>query len=74
MKKRIGDMTFSEFDEWANKRACDGKWSLFDAMVCTEIITRVLSVKPLFGRKKAREKEWERLRAENLKLDSELEV
>lgn len=28
MKKEMKDVTFDEFSEWANKRACDGQWSV----------------------------------------------
>lgn len=74
MKKKIKDVTFEEFDEWCNGRACDGQWSMFLALNCSEAIRRVLAVKPLFGRKKAREKEWERIKNEHFKLDAELEL
>ena len=74
MKKRIADVTFEEFDKWCNDRACDGAWSFDTAIICCEAVRRVLSVKKLFGRKKAREKEWERIRAEYFKLDAEIEV
>ena len=74
MKKKIKDVTFEEFDEWCNGRACDGQWSMFLALNCSEAIRRVLAVKPLFSRKKAREKEWERIKNEYFKLDAELEL
>ena len=74
MKKKIKDVTFEEFDEWCNGRACDGQWSMFMAVNCMEIIRQVLKVKPLFGRKKAREKEWERIKNERFKLDVEYEL
>lgn len=32
MKKKIKDCTFKEFTGWANDRACDGRWSMQDAM------------------------------------------
>ena len=32
MKKKIKDCTFKEFTGWANARACDGRWSMLDAM------------------------------------------
>lgn len=68
------DITFEEFDEWCNMRACDGQWSMFMAVNCIEAISQVLKVKPLFGRKKAREKEWERIKNERFKLDVEYEL
>ena len=74
MKKKMKDITFKEFDEWCNKRACDGKWSMFMAVNCAEAIRRVLKVKPLFGRKQAREKEWERIKNEHFNLDAEFDL
>lgn len=74
MKKKIKDVTFKEFNKWANDRACDGAWSMFLAMNCIKATKRVLAVKPLFGREKAREKEWERIKSEYFNLDAEIEV
>lgn len=74
MKKKMQDITFEEFNKWRNMRACDGQWSMFMAVNYMEIIRQVLKVKPLFGRKKAREKEWERIKNERFKLDVEYEL
>lgn len=74
MKKKLRDVSFEEFDKWANERACDGAWSINDALNSAEAIRLVLKVRPLFGRKKAREKEWERIKREYFKLDAEIEV
>lgn len=74
MIKKLRDVTFEEFDEWANHRACDGKWSLSDAIQCAEAIRMVLDVKPLFGRKRKREQEWERIKQEYFNLNAEINV
>lgn len=37
-------------------------------------VKRVSKVKPLFGRKRAREKEWERVKKEYFNLDAECEL
>lgn len=74
MKKKMKDMTFEEFDKWCNMRACDGQWSMFSACLYIEAINQVLKVKPLFGRKKAREKEWECIKNEYFNLDAEYEL
>ena len=74
MRKKMKDITFEEFDEWCNMRACDCQWSLFMAVNCIEAIRQVLKVKPLFRRKKAREKEWERIKNEHFNLDAEIEL
>ena len=73
-KKRIGDCSFKEFMSYCNDRACDGRWSLNMAVVSIRAVNHVQSVKPLFGRKKAREKKWEEIRKEYFNLDAEIEV
>lgn len=50
MKKKIKDCTFKEFTGWANARACDGRWSMLDAMNSISVISMVYEVKPLFFR------------------------
>ena len=52
-------MTFKEFANWCNDRACDGCWGRMEAICCIEIIDRVRE-KPFWKR----EKEWQRLNAE----------
>lgn len=74
MKKKMKDFTFEEFKKWCNMRACDGQWSIFAAYFYIEAINQVLKVKPLFGRKKAREKEWERIKNEYFNLDAEYKL
>lgn len=74
MKKCIKDCTFNEFTDWCNRRACDGRWSLTDAITCTEVIGEVYKIKPLFGKKKAREKKWEEIREEYLDPNAEIEI
>ena len=53
MKKKIKDCTFKEFTRWANARACDGRWSMLDAVNTVSVISMVYEVKPLFFRGKA---------------------
>ena len=48
MKKEMKDVTFDEFSEWANRRACDGQWSMLDAMISAEVISEVMKVKSIF--------------------------
>lgn len=74
MKKKIRDVTFKEFDNWCNTRACDGRWSLSDAIHCSTICSQILSIKPIFGRSKKREKEWEKIRGEVFNLDMEINI
>lgn len=69
MDKSNEGMTYAEFRDWSNERACDGRWSLTTALGCIEIRKRVdaVKVKGLFRRKateQAREKEWQKILVE----------
>lgn len=74
MKKRIAEVTFEEFDRWCNERACDGNWSALTALFCIERVSEVLSVRPIFGRRKAREVKWNEIKAEYFNCDAEIEL
>lgn len=76
MKKKIEEMTFEEFSNWANMRACDGRWSFNDAVTCAELIRLVHneSSKFLFRKKKKREEIFNKYRPEYLKMDAEIEL
>ena len=73
-KVKIKDCTFEDFSKWCNTRACDGAWNLNDAMTGAAICTKVYETKPIFFRKKARQKKWESLRDDFLNLEMEIEV
>ena len=49
--RKIG-MTFKEFVEWCNNRACDGLWGIIESMVCIDIISSIRKL-PFWKRKKA---------------------
>ena len=74
MKKAKKDVTFEEFSDWANMRACDGCWSMTMAMVSIDVISEVMKVNPLFHRKKKREEAWERIKQETFNLDAEIDI
>lgn len=74
MKKKIKDITFKEFDEWANIRACDAGWSFCEALASAEAISEVLKVKPFFGKAKKREEKWNEIKAEYFNLEKEIEI
>ena len=74
MKKKIKDCTFKEFTGWANARACDGRWSMLDAMNCIRVISMVFEVKPLFFRGRGREALWRILREQYLNMEAEIEI
>lgn len=74
MKKEMKDITFDEFSEQANRRACDGQQSMLDAMISAEVISEVMKVKSIFHRKKKREEAWEKIKAKNFMLDAEIDI
>ena len=38
-------MTYKEFREWCNDRACDGQWGMNTAMFCIKILTQIEDVR-----------------------------
>lgn len=53
-------MTFKEFNEWCNQRACDGCWGPIVAITCTSIISDYY--KTSFWKRK---KKWAELNKDN---------
>ncbi|HBX48435.1 MAG TPA: hypothetical protein DEF85_06050 [Clostridiaceae bacterium] len=65
MNINLEGMSYQEFEEYCNDRACDGQWSMLEAMACLDVIKEInsIKVKGLFKKKatlKARELEWKR--------------
>lgn len=63
MNINLEQMSYEEFKSWCNARACDGQWSLLEAMACLQVIREIDSIKVrgFFKKKrtlKARELEW----------------
>lgn len=57
-------MTFKEFSNWANERACDGQWGMFLAIDCAAA-ARAVYDEPFWRRKAT----WRAIRADtNLNL------
>lgn len=50
-------MTFKEFSDWCNKRACDGCWDMSTAICCIEIYRKINAL-PFWKRNK----EWNKLK------------
>ena len=50
--RKVSRMTFKEFNEWCNRRACDGCWSANTAIYCITIC-REINALPFGERKKA---------------------
>ena len=50
-------MTFKEFNEWCENRACDGCWDKSTAICCIEICRKINAL-PFWKRNK----EWNRLK------------
>lgn len=46
------EMTFKQFVEWCNQRACDGCWGFIEAMQCIEVMRDVRAY-PFWKREKA---------------------
>lgn len=74
MKKKIKDITFKEFNEWANMRACDGAWGFGDALASAEAISEVLKINPFFRKAKKREEKWNKIKEEYFNLEGEIEI
>lgn len=55
-------------------RACDGRWSMLDAMNSISVISMVYEVKPLFFRGRVREALWRKLRDQYLNMEAEIEI
>lgn len=71
MYKPFKDMTYKDFCDYCNKRACDGNWAMNDALSCIIIMNHINSIEvKILGfhmKKKTeqlREKEWKKLKWE----------
>lgn len=67
--KPIEEMTYKEFQEYTEDRACDGRWDLLTAVACIDMRKRIdaVKVRGLFKRKateRKQEEEWQKLLAE----------
>jgi hypothetical protein len=60
MQKNFKEMTYKEFKEWCNDRACDGAWGVYQAMTYIKIMEAIdsIHIKGLF-KKRATKKEQE---------------
>ncbi|MGL5715206.1 MAG: hypothetical protein ACRCX2_19470 [Paraclostridium sp.] len=65
MEKNFKEMTYKEFCDFCNKRACDGQWGMNDALSCIKIVEHINNIKiKKFGiyhkmrTEQVREKEW----------------
>ena len=76
VRKRIKDVSFEQFDDWANRRACDGQWSMNDAMASAYVVTETFArtKHTLFFRHKKRNEVFKNLAAEYLNPEAEIEV
>lgn len=67
--KPFKEMTYKEFCEFFNKRCCDGRWSMQDAIGCISIIEHIEAIKVktfgIYNKRKteqAREQEWKKFK------------
>lgn len=70
MKIKIRDITFKQFNEWTNNRACDGRWSIVDAMNSCEAIAEYHKYNVFWKRKQ----KWEEIKEKYFNLDAEIEI
>ena len=66
MIKKYESMSYEEFFNYCEERACDGRWGLEEAVLCLGIIKHLQSIREttfiFYNKKKtrkAREEEWE---------------
>lgn len=52
-------MTYKEFSDWCNKRACDGCWGMNAAAFCIDILDK-LQKQPFWKR----ERKWQELNSQ----------
>ena len=62
-------LTYKEFKDFCQERACDGRWSMLEAMACIDIIEEIDKIKvkalgfiPLRKKtERAREEAWQKI-------------
>ena len=69
MKEKFKDMSYEEFFNYCEERACDGRWGLEEAVLCLGIIKHMQQIRiytfmfyDAKKTRKAREDEWERMK------------
>ena len=69
MIKKYESMSYEEFFNYCEERACDGRWGLEEAVLCLGIIKHMQQIRiytfmfyDAKKTKKAREDEWERMK------------
>lgn len=65
MSINLETISYQEFKNWCNDRACDGKWNKIEALACLQVIGEIdnIKVKGFFKKRKtleARELEWKK--------------
>lgn len=72
----LEEISFEEFSDYCQMRACDGQWSFLDAISCCKLIEEInkIEVKMFFGlivnkkkTKEAREKAWKELNLKSIR-------
>ena len=78
MLKNLADITFEEFSEWANRRACDGRWDLGTAIVSSELCSKIYSKTRFILFKRRRKKNqnelFEKYKPIYFQMDSRINV
>ena len=65
-------MTYKEFKAYCNERACDGKWSMDEALKCIAIIEEINAIKvKSFGLLSKKRTEQAKEKAGKMKISQE---
>jgi hypothetical protein len=58
-------MTYQEFRDWCNRRACDGCWGIGEISICMAAVREVEDVRCWipWKEKKLKEKKWQEVEA-----------
>ena len=70
MKVKIKDISFRDFNDWANNRACDGEWSMMEAISSSNAIAEYYKCKKFWKRKQ----KWWEIKEKYFNLDAEIEI
>ena len=69
MNKLFEEMSYKEFKHYCNERACDGKWTADEALMCIKIMreidsieVKVLGIRSTKQTKQAKENAWNKFK------------
>lgn len=74
MKVKLKDITFEQFNEWANLRAADGGWSMRDAITAVNAIGEYHKQVHWYTFKNKKNLIWNEIKEKYFNLESEIEI